>query len=261
MNAEELSLDELQRLTVSLPSTAGHTMSVAWPYANVDPKQGELDNDSPASSSTSQDAETVDKSSHPFITALKRPSSPWQHDTGALAIANLSLTDNSAVAHLSTLSPLVDLFHSLSSPITTSSSYDEFEAAWQADPLGTVRIIVHARSIPQGKGDRVASYHGLLWLWEKSPRTLLGLLEELVEPRARKPVKGENKSKLASEEDGKNVVTTATTEDNGFEIVSPEDNLVGDGEEKEDEEKPLDPANARSHGYCKFIICLAVELS
>ncbi|KAL7412508.1 hypothetical protein BDY24DRAFT_370914 [Mrakia frigida] len=162
-------------------------------------------------------------SSSSFLDALRAATPPFDPSS------NFRLTANAGLTHSSTLDPLLDLFHSLSSPLGPSLA-PLFEAAWNASPLDTLRIIFHARSIPNGKGDREAFYVGMGWLWQKSPRTFLENLEELVQPRSKRA----KKEKKKGEEE--------------FDMVDEEEELLnGDGKKGGDDE--LDPANARSHGY------------
>lgn len=179
---------------------------------------------------------TCPSASSPFLDALKDPHPLFN------ASSNLHLTENAGLTHISTLHPLLDLFHSLSSPLGPFIS-SLLDHAWDASSLDTLRIIFHARSIPNGKGDREAFYTAMGWLYEKSPATLLGNLEELVQPKSRRVLKVKTGEKGNEDEDYEMVDEKGeeATLNNGGQ----EGNKGGGGE--------LDPANARSHGYCQCL--------
>eukprot|EP00931_Biecheleriopsis_adriatica_P088146 TRINITY_DN62523_c0_g1_i1.p1 TRINITY_DN62523_c0_g1~~TRINITY_DN62523_c0_g1_i1.p1 ORF type:complete len:1304 (+),score=207.16 TRINITY_DN62523_c0_g1_i1:34-3945(+) len=89
-------------------------------------------------------------------------------------------------AYASSRSRNVDFFFKAVSKVTTSLEgtrklQELLEDAWQEDPEVCLKLIFHLGAARKGKQDRWNFYDAMLWLWEKSPATVLLNLER-VEP-------------------------------------------------------------------------------
>lgn len=114
-------------------------------------------------------------------TAVEAPKNPM---IDALAeTANQAFTANGAPALSSTNDPTLDAFNSLSHTSTGDEFNTHLTASWKADPSLTLRLIWCLRSIPDGKGNRAAFYRAYAWLYEHHPRTAIGNLRLLAEPK------------------------------------------------------------------------------
>ncbi|KZV81008.1 hypothetical protein EXIGLDRAFT_731969 [Exidia glandulosa HHB12029] len=108
------------------------------------------------------------------------------HDT-----ANLVRTANMAFAHASSGSACLDAFSGLNS-YTSTTEYDSIlSKSWTEDPLKTLRIIWHLRSIHEGQSANEAFYRAFAWLYLKHPRTAILNLSQLVEPVIELPARNE----------------------------------------------------------------------
>jgi hypothetical protein len=171
----------------------------------------------------------------PFIAALEKHGA--HHRTAEdLSAANQTLTDNFDVTNISSLSPLVDLFHDLGEDTKPESLKSLLDAAWKDDSLLTLKIIFNARSIHLGKSNRVASYKAFGWLADNHPLTLLANLPWLVRPVIPK------KSAKSVSEEGKN-------DDEDFDMI---------GVDEADPTKAHDVQYGMSHGYWKDLLNMVV---
>ncbi|TXT15922.1 hypothetical protein VHUM_00425 [Vanrija humicola] len=100
----------------------------------------------------------------------------------ALASAPDTQTWNGAKAFSTTGEALLDLFNDLAPDITGEELFDLLDRAWAAHPETTLRIILHARSIHEGKGFKTGFFRSVAWLYENHPRTLFANLHLIVDP-------------------------------------------------------------------------------
>ena len=189
-----------------------------------------MDLEAKSDASTAEDKE---EAQHPFKKALHDTNESTDRD-----MENMMLTENADLAHRSTTDPLVDLFHDLEEVVSGPRLCELLEAAWQKDPLSTLKIIFNARSIHLGKSSRNTTYKCFGWLAQTHPVTLLVNLQWLARPIIEK--------KLAEKKEG-----------------GDEDDMVLVEAEK-DEADPMrhDVKNGVAHGYWKDllnILALAVE--
>lgn len=88
-----------------------------------------------------------------------------------------SLTQNG-----DTRSSCLDAFDQLNAETETEDYKPFLERAWAEDPLNTIRLIFHLRSIHQGRALRAEFYRAFAWLYRTHPRSAIGNLEVLVAP-------------------------------------------------------------------------------
>ncbi|KAJ1467013.1 hypothetical protein T484DRAFT_1859997 [Baffinella frigidus] len=82
--------------------------------------------------------------------------------------------ENISLAYAKTDSAALDLFFSVVPDIDPSALVVLLEAAWQEDPTTALRLIFQTGNVREGgKLDRGNFYRSLVWLWHKSPATLL----------------------------------------------------------------------------------------
>ncbi|KAI5480511.1 hypothetical protein MNV49_000664 [Pseudohyphozyma bogoriensis] len=176
---------------------------------------------------------------NPFFDAFRDPQlrvhQPTSNPTDATS--NLMLTENAGLTHASTLSATLDLFTSLGQ-VDAGSLRTLLVAAWNEDPLLTLKIIFSTRSIPRGKGSKEGFARGAAFLAEEHPQTLLRNLEQLVRPSDLIPQKKRKATSDAPEE-----------EDEEDDDDMGEDDLC---------DVPVEPtpATARSHGTFKDLLDL-----
>lgn len=116
---------------------------------------------------------------HPFMDGL------LSHDDKPEEVPNMErkmLTKNLDVAYQSTMDPLVDLFSELEDVITPPRLRELLEAAWNRDPISTLKIIFNARSIHLGKSSKHVFYLCAGWLAQNHPLTLVANLQWLSRP-------------------------------------------------------------------------------
>jgi hypothetical protein len=119
-----------------------------------------------------------------FVDALTRAANNTADpspacDPAELELRNLALTANQGLTFASTKSDLVELFRHLDGDVDSSILTPLLEAAWNEDPLSTLKLIWNSRSIHLGKGEREIFYIALGWLSKNHPRTLLVNLQWL----------------------------------------------------------------------------------
>jgi hypothetical protein len=141
----------------------------------------------PATSSQVTAQDNPEGSHHPFIQGLLSydntpvPAAPGDFE-------NKMLTENGDVAYRSTTSPLVDLFAELEDVVSGPRLLELLGAAWDQDPLVTLKIIFNARSIHLGKASRETFYRCAGWLAQYHPLTLIANLRWLSRPLIQKKV-------------------------------------------------------------------------
>ena len=86
--------------------------------------------------------------------------------------------------HETTLSANLDLFfHAVPEAEPSLEARNALESmlekAWKEDPFTCVKLIFHAGAAREGKQDRYFFYDALVWLWDKSPATVLANLEHV----------------------------------------------------------------------------------
>jgi hypothetical protein len=89
-------------------------------------------------------------------------------------------TANGALAHATTGRPGVDLFYHLARGQSRERTQQLFAAAWKSSPEDALRIVLQARDIRDGKGERDVVFMCLLWMRTHKPRTYLGLLPHVL---------------------------------------------------------------------------------
>lgn len=110
--------------------------------------------------------------------------------------ANVMLTENKDVTYISTGDPLSDLFAELEDTMPGPRLVLVLAAAWEVDPLATLKIIVNARSIHLGKSSRHSFYRAAGWLYQNHPATLLANLEWLSRPVIAKKVQKDDEDDI-----------------------------------------------------------------
>eukprot|EP01111_Echinosteliopsis_oligospora_P012177 TRINITY_DN4147_c0_g1_i4.p1 TRINITY_DN4147_c0_g1~~TRINITY_DN4147_c0_g1_i4.p1 ORF type:complete len:377 (+),score=61.04 TRINITY_DN4147_c0_g1_i4:99-1229(+) len=89
---------------------------------------------------------------------------------------NIHQTENGSNTHISTLDPRLDLFSQLVPTLERDNAFQLFSASWAHSPIDTLKLIFHAGSVREGKADKSSFQHGLWWLSQNHPRTLLANL-------------------------------------------------------------------------------------
>jgi Domain of unknown function (DUF2828) len=108
---------------------------------------------------------------NPLISALKQGNT-----------TNRTVNEKGAVAFKSTLNPCLDIFFQFVRDADKKLNIPRLlEAAWEADPLITLKIIFQLRDIRGGKGERKLGRTCLLWLAQNHPNTLKANLWAVVE--------------------------------------------------------------------------------
>ncbi|KAK1767449.1 hypothetical protein QBC33DRAFT_491751 [Phialemonium atrogriseum] len=125
------------------------------------------------------DREEVVDNDHPFMKGLL---SYEQNASVPPNMENKMLTQNGDVTFRSTNDALVDLFAELEDVVSGPRLFELLNAAWQSDPLATLKIIFNARSIHLGKASRPAFYRSAGWLAQYHPLTLAANLRWLSRP-------------------------------------------------------------------------------
>ncbi|MCJ1473921.1 hypothetical protein MMC13_002577 [Lambiella insularis] len=134
---------------------------------------------------------TTGDTSSKFWSALKDASTLEQHGVH-LAAENKLYTENMGIAHVSTTSPLLDLFCELEKTVSPTRLQELIAAAWKVDSLATLEIVWNARSIHLGKGEQESFYRCLGWIKAQHPETALRNLPWLFRPVIEKKVKKED---------------------------------------------------------------------
>ncbi|CAK9781457.1 hypothetical protein CC85DRAFT_325756 [Cutaneotrichosporon oleaginosum] len=124
------------------------------------------------------------QTTHPGLPATAAPPTPVPSAPFLDALKRVpdTITWNGAAAFKSTNSALLDLFDGLQAGVKAEDVFKMLQKAWKEDPDKTLRIILQARSIHEGKGLKIAFFHCVAWLWDNHPRTLLANLRQIVEP-------------------------------------------------------------------------------
>jgi len=118
--------------------------------------------------------------SNPFIAAMdasakshgKKPAVGTRGARGPAAF-----TANGAASLSTTKAHVLDLFYHMSRGYSRSETHASLELAWKESAERTLQVLCHARDCHgEGKGERLVSYHALLWLRAHKPRTYLANL-------------------------------------------------------------------------------------
>lgn len=105
-----------------------------------------------------------------FTTSIKNGSAP---DTK---------TTNGMLAHSSTNSALVDLFSSIgASRSNVGAALNYMQKAYEVDPLLTAKILLWARDVREGAGERMIPREMMKFLENRDPELVLRLLPKLPE--------------------------------------------------------------------------------
>ncbi|KAI9158156.1 hypothetical protein HJFPF1_06146 [Paramyrothecium foliicola] len=102
---------------------------------------------------------------------------------------NKMFTENVGIAYRSTTNALLDLFSELDEVVSGPRLRELLEAAWQEDPLTTLKLIFNSRSIHLGQSSRNVFYRCAGWLAQNHPHTLVTNLRWLCRPVIEKKVK------------------------------------------------------------------------
>jgi hypothetical protein len=197
-----------------------------------------------------------------FISTLK-PSAdakPIKLTTETVA-DNRILTENGDDAFRSTKNSLVDLFFELTDDFRAARMEQVLTAAWNYDPLATLKIIFNARSIHLGKACRPGAYRAFGWLYKNHPQTFLANLVWLVRPVIDQTVVKDSKAAV----DGSKQDTPTAESPQDFELIDaleePEA-IVTNPTALCASTTLYDVANGAAHGYWKDlpnILALAVN--
>ncbi|EOA81646.1 hypothetical protein ACJQWK_10884 [Exserohilum turcicum] len=197
----------------------------------------------PTTTIASRDSATIaeDQPKAPLITGIEKHAASLQISEDA-AGPNQTLTDNGDVTNISSRNPLVDLFYDLEEQTTSDRLETLLQAAWNEDPLVTLKVVFNARSIHLGKSSRITSYKALGWLAENHPLTLLANLKWLVRPVIQKKTANAESAHGANEAAPENP-------DHDFELVEAH---------QPDPTTAHDVRYGMSHGYWKDLLNLVV---
>lgn len=190
-------------------------------------------------------APTTPENDHPFMRGLlAQPGRRPDPITHIQTVENKMLTENRDIAFRSTTEPLVDLFQELEDVISGPRLLELLQAAWQADPATTLKVIFNSRSIHLGKASRHTFYRCAGWLAKYHPQTLLVNLAWLSRPVIEKKVEKKSDEQMADEAD---MVFVDVDEDK---------------ETDESDPARFDVRNGVSHGYWKDLLnLLALHVS
>ncbi|KAI0420722.1 hypothetical protein F5X98DRAFT_361745 [Xylaria grammica] len=140
----------------------------------------------PVAEPAAVESDRPNESDHPFIQGLLSYDKPVPMSEEE--VRNRMLTEKGDVAYRSTTSALVDLFTELEDVVSGPRLLELLNAAWEDDPLATLKIIFNARSIHLGKASRVTFYRCAGWLASYHPLTLIANLRWLSRPVIQKKV-------------------------------------------------------------------------
>lgn len=138
---------------------------------------------------------------------------------------NKMFTDNGDGAYAATARIFVDLFFEMEN---LRFLHHTLQPAWRTDPLITLKIIFHSRSIHLGKSSRHPFYKACAWLAQNHPLTLMTNLQWLCRPIIAKKIQTENEHEL----------------------------VIIDAERDLDETAEFDVKHGVSHGYWKDLLNL-----
>lgn len=135
----------------------------------------------------------AEKTGHPWTDALLSFDNKEEHVPN---MNNQMFTENHDITHQSTTNALVDLFDELEDVVSGPQLRHILEAAWNYDPLATLKLIFNARSIHLGKSSRGIFYRCSGWLAQNHPLTLIANLQWLSRPVIEKKLKKEGEEDL-----------------------------------------------------------------
>jgi 2'-5' RNA ligase len=115
---------------------------------------------------------------NPFIAAMD--ASPACSSSVAPSVPNMnnrSVTANGAASLSTTNVPVLDFFYHMARGYSRTDVHRDLAAAWNENPERALQVICHTRDChTEGKGEKLISYHALLWLRQNKPRTYLANL-------------------------------------------------------------------------------------
>lgn len=85
--------------------------------------------------------------------------------------AAVGRTENSAVTYKTSLNALVDLFYAVKDNSASATILQHLGAAWDADPLKTLKLVFFLRDVRDGKGCSEEFYIAVSWLFKHHPET------------------------------------------------------------------------------------------
>lgn len=100
--------------------------------------------------------------------------------SAAIAMSQLSRTENNAVTYSSSGDSRLDFFFVVMEQTGEERTLGLLENSWNENPLHTLRLLANLRDIRGGKGIRVQYQQCLYWLYQNHPATLYHNLEELL---------------------------------------------------------------------------------
>jgi hypothetical protein len=117
----------------------------------------------------------VEQEFNPFVAAMDRNGAqPASQRRGGGAPA---YTANGAASLATTKAPVLDLFYHMARGYTRADTHAAMKLAWSESAERTLQVLCHARDCHgEGKGERLISYHALLWLRMHKPRTYIANL-------------------------------------------------------------------------------------
>lgn len=133
-----------------------------------------------------QQEQPVDAPSNPFMDGLRNHG---KEEEQVRNLAGMMTTTNGDLTYSSSKDALVDLFQELEEVVTGPRLSQLLQAAWAADPLSTLKIILNARSIHLGKSSKNTFYRCAGWLAQNHPLTLVSNLRWLSRPIIEKKAK------------------------------------------------------------------------
>lgn len=94
----------------------------------------------------------------------------------------MGFTENLSATFLSSGNPCLDLFFHVVPDTPSNSLIRRLEAAWDFDPLTTLKLICNLRGVRgTGKSDREGYYTAALWLHKNHPKTLACNLDSVAD--------------------------------------------------------------------------------
>ncbi|KAF2201497.1 hypothetical protein GQ43DRAFT_448772 [Delitschia confertaspora ATCC 74209] len=235
--AKENEASEVTEQTESTVGTEAVSELVKAPFKQSGPSS--VENTCPQKSQALNSPYTTSLLQHPATADRTLPD-------------NKMRTENSDITNISSLNPLVDLFHDMLDA-HGKTLHSLLESAWKEDPLITLRIIFYSRSIHLGQGNQGTTYRALAWLAYNHPLTFFKNLQWLVKPVIEKK-KVDNKKTDSSLEGVKGKEEAKADKDDDFDIVGANE-AVEDGEVAAvQDEQSYDVLYGMSHGYWKDLL-------
>ncbi|KAH7150376.1 hypothetical protein B0J13DRAFT_550051 [Dactylonectria estremocensis] len=182
-------VDESETFTLVTDSTSAEIRRDLGDMQVDDQKRGPAD----VEDSKGVEEPKASTASHPFMDGLLKAGKKQEH---APNLEGMMRTENGDLAFRSTNDALVDLFTELEEVVSGPRLSELLQAAWGADPLGTLKIIFNARSIHLGKSSKRTFYRCAGWLAQNHPLTLVANLRWLSRPVIEKKARKEGEDEI-----------------------------------------------------------------